>query len=314
MSDALKPSPAAHGLMPVRHLALALMVVCIWGLNFVMVKVGVTEIPPLMMTALRFIFTAALVVPFTRMTRQALPWILLLSFTLGTMHFTLLFAGMNGVDGATGAILLQLGVPFSTILASVFLRDHLGGWRILGLLMAFGGAAVLAGEPTLPALDSFILLVVSAFSWAVSNLLIKRAYSVTPLAMAGWIALFAAPQAMVWSLIFETNHVETIINISWLGWGCLAYVVVCSSIIAYSTWYHLLSIHPVSQVVPFNLLAPLLGVLAAVLLLGEVLTWQKAVGGILTIGGVAIIIFRQSMPRKDKPAAEALGAAGSPGD
>jgi O-acetylserine/cysteine efflux transporter len=84
--------------------------------------------------------------------------------------------------------------------------------------------------------------------------------------------------------------------------------------IAYSIWYHLLSTHPVSQVVPFNLLAPLLGVLAAVLLLGEVLTWQKMLGGVLTIGGVAIIIYRQTMPRRDKAAIEALGAGGNPGD
>ncbi len=310
MNSSAATPPTVPSLMPVRHLALALLVVCIWGLNFVMVKIGVTEIPPLMMTALRFVFTAALVVPFTRMTRQALPWILLLSFTLGTMHFTLLFAGMNGVDGATGAILLQLGVPFSTILASVFLRDHLGAWRILGLVMAFGGAAVLAGEPTLPALHSFILLVVSAFSWAVSNLLIKRAHSITPLAMAGWIALFAAPQAMLASALFEQDHLATLLQISWLGWGCLAYVVIGSSIIAYSVWYHLLSIHPVSQVVPFNLLAPLLGVLAAVVLLGEVLTWQKLVGGALTIGGVAVIIYRQSRAHRDVAAQQVL-AAGS---
>lgn len=293
--------------MPLRDVALGVLVAALWGINFVAVKVGVSEIPPLALTALRFGLTAALVVPFTRMTRTALPWIITLSFTLGSLHFAMLFYGMNGVSGSTAAILLQLGVPFSTLLASVFLKDKLGGWRILGLGMAFGGAAVLAGEPTLPALEPFLILVASAFAWAVSNLLIKKASDITPLAMSGWMALFAAPQAALWSALFEHDQIPAFVNASWHAWAALLYIVLASSIVAYSIWYHLLSVHPVSQVVPLNLLAPLLGVLSAVIILGDVLTWQKISGGILTIGGVALIIYRQSLPRanhKTPPAAE----------
>lgn len=297
--------------MPLRHVLMALAVVLIWGFNFVVIKVGVSSIPPLLMTTLRFAFTAALVVPFTRMTRQALPWIILLSFTLGTLHFTLLFVGMRGVDGGTGAILIQLGVPFSTILASVFLKDRLGIWRISGVTCAFLGAAILAGGPSIPSFAPFIILIVAAFGWAVSNLLIKKASGVTPLAMAGWVALFAVPQAGLASYLMEDGQIAAIQQIPLLAWAALGYVVVASSIVAYSLWYFLMSVHPVSAVVPFNLLSPLIGIVASALLLGDEITWQKIVGGIMTLSGVALIIFRQSMRSKSARAKPVEATPGS---
>lgn len=293
--------------MPLRDMALGVLVAVLWGLNFVAIKIGVQEVPPLALTVVRFALTAALIVPFTRMTRQALPWVILLSFTLGTMHFALLFYGMNGVGGGTAAILIQLGVPFSTILAAIFLKDHLGGWRIFGLGLAFGGAAVLAGEPTLPALGPFLVLVLSAFSWAASNLLIKRVSSVTPLAISGWMALFATPQIALWSFLLEHNQVDAVLNASWHLWASMTYIILGSSVIAYTLWYRLLSLYPVSQVVPLNLLSPLVGIAASIAFLGESLTWERVLGGFLTIGGVGLIIYRQSLPRanhKTPPASE----------
>lgn len=296
--------------MPLRDTLLALLVMTIWGFNFVVIKVGVDALPPFLLTTMRFALVAALVVPFFRLQRAEAKWILLLSVTFGTLHFAMLFHGLRGVDGATGAILMQLGVPFSTLLAAVFLKDRLGVWRITGLVMAFAGAAVLAGEPQLPALGSFLILVEAAFAWAVSNIIIHKVKAMPPLGVTGWVSLFSVPQVALWSWLFEDGQWAAVQEASWVAWGALLYVALAASIVAYSLWYYLLGKHPVNVVVPLNLLAPVIGVVAAVLILGEALTWQKVGGGCLTILGVGVIIFRQSRRPRGPSQETPLGVPG----
>ncbi|MGC2855728.1 DMT family transporter [Novispirillum sp. DQ9] len=278
--------------MPLRDYLLVFLVIATWGLNFVVIKIGVAEFPPFLMTALRFGIVAACVVPFMKVPWHAMRWLALLSFTLGT-HFALLFAALKDMDGSTGAILAQLGVPFSTLLAAVFLGDRLGPWRTVGLALAFLGAAVLAGEPRLPGVAPFVLMVLSALGWAVSNLFIRRVADVHPLAVTGWISLLTLPQALLWSALFEDGQWQAMAQASWVGWAAVVYIAVVASMLAYSVWYHLLGKHPVNHVVPFTLLAPVLGAAASSLLLGEPLTWYKLLGGALTIAGVGTILIRQ---------------------
>ncbi len=301
--------------MPLRDTLLALLVMAIWGFNFVVVKVGVDAFPPFLLTAMRFSLVAALVVPFYRLPKAEAKWILLLSVTFGTLHFAMLFQGMKDVDGATGAILMQLGVPFSTLLAAVFMKDRLGAWRIAGLVLAFAGATVLAGEPHLPALSPFLLLVEAAFAWAVSNVVIHKVKAMPPLGVTGWVSLFSVPPVALFSLIFEDGQWQAVREATWVGWGALLYVSLGASIVAYSLWYYLLGKHPVSVVVPLNLVAPVIGVVSAVLVLGEVLTWQKVAGGCLTIFGVGVILYRQSRRAPPVPGGgERQAPYGTPGD
>lgn len=286
--------------MPLRDYALVLVVIAIWGLNFVVIKLGVAEFPPFLMTAMRFAIVAALVVPFFAVPWHAMRWLLLLSVTFGSLHFGVLFVGLQGMDGSTGAILAQLGVPFSTLLAVVFLKDKLGAWRIGGLALAFLGAAVLAGEPRLPDPGPFLLMIVAALGWALSNMFIHRVADVHPLAVTGWISLLALPQVSLWSALFEDGQWQAVRDASWTAWGALAFVALLASMLAYSLWYHLLGKHPVNRVVPFTLLAPVIGVLASAVILVEPLSWYKLVGGALTIAGVGTILVRQG--RRTPPA------------
>lgn len=280
--------------MPLRDTLLALLVIVIWGFNVIVIKVGVSDMPPLLLTALRFAVVAALVVPFTRVTRRQVPWLLLLSITFGTLHFALLFVGLRMVEAGTGAILVQLGTPFATILAAVFLKDRLGAWRITGLATAFLGAAVLAGGPTVPDLMPAAFLLTCAFAWASSNLIIKVAPPIAPLTLAGWTALFGLPQVVLWSALFEDGQWQAIQDATWRGWGAVLYTALMSSILAYGLWYWLLRKHQVNHLVPLTLLNPVLAVAFGVWLLGDSLGPHKLIGGALTIGGVAVIIWRQS--------------------
>ncbi|MCB1870834.1 MAG: EamA family transporter [Gammaproteobacteria bacterium] len=271
----------------------ALTVVLIWGFNFVAIKTAVTEIPPLALTVVRFLFVGILITPLFRPERAQLRPLLLLSLTMGVGHFGLLFLGLRGADAATAALLIQLGVPFSSMLAALFFADRLGWVRAAGMGMAFIGAGLLAGEPGGGTPIAIVALLIAALCWAGSNILIKRMPQLHPLTIIGWLSLLAVPPLALLSLLFETDQLTAIRGAEWKAWAALAYIVLASSIVAYYLWYRLLARLQVNQVVPFTLLAPVIGVAAGVLILDESFTAYKAIGGLLTLIGVAVIQFRQ---------------------
>ncbi len=287
--------------MPLRDLMLGLLVIAIWALNIIVIKVGVAELPPLLMTTLRFMLVAALLVPFYPVARAQLPFLLLLSITFGSLHFALLFIGLGQAEAGTGALLVQMGTPFATLLAVVFLKETLGAKRIAGLLLSFAGVIVLAGGPTLPSPLPLTILLLSAFGWAVSQLLIKRGPPIAPLALAGWVALFAIPQVALGSWLFETGQWQAIQQASWRGWGAVVYTAVMSSIVAYGIWYALLRRHPVNRVVPMTLLVPVLAVGLGALLMGDSLGIHKLLGGGLVVAGIALIVLNVDQRRPAKP-------------
>lgn len=279
-------------------LAAALVVVVIWRLNFVAAKVGVSAIPPLLFTGLRLACVALCLAPFFRPSRSQLGGVLAISSLLGVGHFGILFVGMRGIDAATAAIAIQLTVPFSALLAALFLSDRLGWRRGLGMALAFAGVALLAGEPSLPDAAPLLLVVAAAMTWAVANVVIKRMDGISPLALNGWMSLFAAPQLLLLSYLFETGQGAALAEAGWRGYAALAFTVIGASIIAYSLWYHLIARYDLNQIVPLTLLSPMIGVASGVLVLGEPFGWQKAVGGLLTMLGVGIIQWRELRRRK----------------
>jgi O-acetylserine/cysteine efflux transporter len=287
--------------VPLKDLLIGLGIIIIWAFNIIVIKLGVEDLPPLLVTVLRFMLVAVLVVPFTRISRQQLPWILLLAVTFGGLHFPLLFLGLQQSEAGTGALLVQMGTPFATLLAAMFLKEKLGPRRVVGLILAFGGVVVLAGGPSLPPPASTALLLASAFFWAVSTMIIKLAPPIAPLTMTGWISLFAIPLVALGSWIFEDDQWLALRQASWAGWGAVVYTAVMSSIAAYGLWYRLLQKHPVSRVVPLTLLMPVFAVMLGVWLLDDPLGINKVAGGAMVIAGLAIINIRFRRQRKPRP-------------
>ena len=266
----------------------------IWGGNFVVAKVGLSEFPPLLMMGLRFLLVAALLLPFVAVPRGRFGGILLLSTILGAVHFPLMFCGMQGLDASTASVAGQLQVPFSSLVAALVLKDRLGWRRGAGMIVAFAGVLLIAGEPRLLDNPAPLLLVVAAsVAFAFATIQIKRLETVDGFALNAWMALFAAPQLILLSLLFERDHMAAVRNATLWGWGAVAYMVVMTTVVAYSVWYRLLRLYKVNQTVPYLLLQPVVGVLAGVLLLGEALSWRLVLGGAVTIAGLSVIVLRR---------------------
>ncbi|SMH60662.1 DMT family transporter [Azospirillum agricola] len=280
--------------MSFAHALQALAVMALWGLNFVVSKWALLEFPPLFVMFIRFVLVSALIVPFFRVPREKLLPIAALSVTLGSIHFPLMFNGLRGIDAATASLAVQAQVPFSSLLAALVFKDKLGWRRATGMMAAFAGVLVIAGEPRLgDALPSLLMLLAASLAFAVASIQMKLIGSVNGFAVNGWMALMAAPQLLALSLLFEQGQMESLANATWLGWGSIVYMAVAVTIVAYGLWYPLLGRYDVNQTMPYLLTVPVFGVASGVLLMGDPVTLNLALGGLLTIGGVAVIVKRR---------------------
>lgn len=281
--------------MTPRDVGALLLVTVVWGMNFAVVKAGLAELPPIFFVAVRFAAVAVVLAPFVRLSRNKLPQLVALSVTLGGLHFSMMFIGLRSLDVATSAIAIQLQVPFAAILAAIVFKDKLGWRRLLGMAIAFGGVALIAGEPRFDGnLLPLALVVSAALVWSIANIQIKAlGDEVDVFALSAWVALLAAPQLFLVSFLFEDGQMQAMQAASWRAWGAVAYQVVLVTIFGYGIWYSIMRRHPINQVMPFTLLVPLFGVLSGIIFLDESLTIPMLIGSAATIAGVAIIVIRR---------------------
>lgn len=272
----------------------AFAVVLFWGLNFVVAKIGLEQFPPLLMMATRFGVVALVLAPFLRWPSGRLRMLMAYAFTLGLVHFALMFTGLAHADVAVAAIAIQIQVPFSALLAALFFSDRIGWRQASGMAVAITGVVVLAGEPREGTeLWAVVLIVGAAMAFAVSNLQMKALSDLSPAMVNGWLALLATPQLLLASLVLESGQWNALTSADWRGWGSVAYQSIVVVVLCYSLWYRLLRRYPVTQVVPLTLLIPVFGVIGGVFLLDEPVSLQLAIGGALTLAGVAIILLRR---------------------
>lgn len=281
--------------MPLSHIALLLLVNLGWGGNFVAVKVGLAEMGPLFLSAFRFAILLVILLPWLRIKPGQMKGIFWIALAGGPLHFGAIFTGLQMIGGAASAAMLaQLGVPCTILLAMIFLRERVGPWRLLGMVLAFAGVAVMSFDPAVfEHLDGVAVMILSQLAYGVASILMRRLKGVSVFELQAWIALVSAPFLFAASFLFESGHAQQLQDLSWTGIGAIAYTVVGASIIGHGGIYFLYQRHPVSVIAPYLLLAPVFGVLGAVLVLGEVLTARMVIGGLIIFAGVAIVTLRE---------------------
>src|SRR5690606_31296008 len=149
-----------------------------------------------------------------------------LSVTMGAMHFGLIFLGMRYLDAATSSIAVQLQVPFAAIMAAFFFGETLGWRRILGMVVAFAGVVLIAGEPRFSGGNLWPLIAVigAALVWATGNVQVKAlGDEFNAVELNGYIAILAAPQLLALSFLIEGNQWPQVLEIAWQGWAALLF-------------------------------------------------------------------------------------------
>jgi O-acetylserine/cysteine efflux transporter len=283
---------------------IAIGIMALWGLNFAVAKLGLAEMPPILFVTMRFIIVSIVLVPFVPVPHGRWRDILILAAVFGGVHFPLMFSGMALVDASVSSILVQIQVPAAAALAALFLGDRIGWRRLTGMAVAILGVAILAGSPNEASSPwGVAMVIVGGIAFSVASIWMKRLADLDAATINGWMSLFATPPLLAYSLALEHGQLAAIAGASWRAWFAIAFQAVVIVILSYWLWYRLLRRYSVNQTMPYLLLLPIFGVLGGVVLRGEPVTWAMALGGLLTILGVAVIILRRPKSIEQKVSA-----------
>lgn len=267
----------------------AILVPLLWGYQYVPIKIGLSEFPPLFFLAVRFIAIALLLIPFVaRPTRQQWVPIVKISVFVSTLNFGLMYTGIGLGSATRAAVAYQLSTPFIILLSWPMLGERPSLRAVLGVLTAFIGVVLANGGRV--AGDSFaiLLVVLAALSYALGNVMTKRYGPNDPLMLLAWMSLFTVPTMLLGSFVLEHGQLNAIRGADLRGWTCVAYTVLIGGIAGFGMWFWLISQCTMNRVAPFGLLMPVFGVLSSVLFLGEKLSAMLIVGAVLTFIGVVI--------------------------
>jgi O-acetylserine/cysteine efflux transporter len=278
-----------------RHIALAILLTVLWGLNFIAMHYGLLELPPLFFAAARFVI-AGLPVLFVPMPKVPFRTLLWLAMTLFVGQFALLFPGMQiGYPPGLASLTLQVQVFFTVIMAALTIGERPRPHHWLAMVVAFAGLALIAGTVGVDGVTvlGLIFLLASAFSWAVGNLIMRRLPPVDSFALISWLSVLAILPLMAISVALEglQGDYAALLHLSGRGLLSLLYVAVISTIVGYRIWGELLKRYPAADVAPFTLLVPVTGMAASYLILGETLSPLRLVGGVLIMAGLVVNVF-----------------------
>ncbi|MGE8391820.1 MAG: EamA family transporter [Pseudomonas sp.] len=281
--------------MPLKDLLLALVVIVAWGVNFVVIKVGLDGLPPMLLGALRFALVAFPAVLLVK--RPQLPWRWLIAYgaTISLGQFAFLFEAMgNGMPPGLASLVLQSQAFFTLFFAAIFLGERLRAASVLGLLVAAGGLALIGSEngASVP-FFALLLTLCAAAMWAMGNIITRRFGNIDLVALVIWGGLVPPLPflALSWWLEGPERIESSLRGIGWNSVLALAYLAFIATMLGYSLWSHLLSRYPAGKVAPFSLLVPVVGLSSSALLLDERLTPLQGWGALLVMAGLLINVF-----------------------
>lgn len=280
--------------MPAAHLALVALIDLLWAFNIVAFKYAVEALPPIAVVFLRYLIVLAICLPWLRWLPGRMGIVLVTGLVGGALYFSLTGLSVAAADNVSAlAIVGQLSVPFSVILAVIFLKERIHWPRILGVSLAFIGIVILSFDPAIVSERLGILLTVLAtFVYAVSSLLMRRLKGVHPLTIHAWLAAISLPLLLVASLVFEPGALAGIGDLRLATFGWIAYSAIGASVVGHAGMSWLLQQHPVSVIAPMTLPTPLISVALGVMLMSTPITPQMLAGGAVALVGVAIVILR----------------------
>jgi O-acetylserine/cysteine efflux transporter len=278
--------------LPALHLLAALVVVAVWGTNFVVIKWGLDDFPPLTFAALRFAFAVLPAIFFLK--RPAVPWRMLAIYgaLIGIGQFGILYIAMTQwISPGLASLVIQVQAFFTIGFAMLLAGEKVRGFQVGALALAAAGLAWLMAHVNAEVTPlGLVLVLIAALSWAGGNTAQRAAGPVNALSFVVWSSLFSAPPLFLLAFTIEGWPAvsQSIVHADAGAWAAVLWQSVGNTLFGYAVWGWLLTRHPASTVAPLALLVPVFGMGASALLLGEPLTSWKVTAAVLVLGGLAL--------------------------
>jgi O-acetylserine/cysteine efflux transporter len=281
---------------------LALVVVAVWGTNFVVIKQALRELPPLTLAALRFTFAFLPAALFLK--RPNVPWknLALYGVLIGTGQFGLLFIAMDGlISPGLASLVVQMQAFFTVGLAMWLSGERIKPVQWLALALAGAGLGWLVLHASADATPLGLgLVLLAGLCWAGGNMAARANGTVNMLAYVVWASLFSAPPLFALALVREgwPSISHAIVHASPVTWAAVAYQSVGNTLFGYAVWGWLLARHPAATVSPLSLLVPVFGMGTSALVLGEALPAWKLTAAALVLAGLALNTFWPAVAKR----------------
>jgi len=278
--------------LPPLHLLLALVVVAVWGTNFVVIKWGLADFPPLTFAALRFAFAVLPAILFLK--RPKVSWWNLAAYgvMIGVGQFGLLYIAMtNMISPGLASLVVQVQAFFTIGFAMLMAGERVKPFQLVALALAASGLGWLMAHVNAEVTPMGLALVIgAALAWAGGNTAARAAGPVNMLSYVVWASVFSAPPLFVLALLFEGWPAlsQSIVHADAGAWAAVLWQSVGNTIFGYTCWAWLLARHPAATIAPLSLLVPVFGMGASAVLLHEPLTHWKLTAAVLVLGGLTL--------------------------
>ncbi|QUY50614.1 EamA family transporter [Serratia plymuthica] len=256
-----------------KHIILAILVTAIWGVNFPITKLGLARIDPLLLTAIRFSFTAFPLVFFVKRPQVAMRWLVAYGLIFGVAMWALINLGISmGVPPGSAALLIQFSAFFTLGWGVLLFRESLTRPQLFGIfLAAIGLACILMGSPGKSTTFGFILVMISAVAWSVGNVIIKLSKVKQIFAFVVWASIFSPIPLLVLTWLWHGAAPFTTLlsGMRTVEVFSLAFQVYAATHFCYWGWNLLLREYPASRVAPLSLLIPVFGTISSVFIIHQ---------------------------------------------
>lgn len=299
--------PLAHAFAPIAILAL------VWGCNWPVLKLGVTDVAPLTFRAVTLPFAAVGLLLVARATGDPVTvprewwWrvIVLSFFNIAGWNAVVLF-GLQQLPAGRSAIIAYTMPIWATLIAMAALHEPLNRRKIVGLVLGMLGMLVLLGDDIRHVRSTpvgVLLILLAAILWAIGTVLLRKWKP--PMAqntLSGWMMLVGWLPIAIVAPFFETHPASYFLHLPWTAWFAIAYNIFLAGTLAHWAWFRLARTLPVAVSSLASLPVPVVGVFAGMIVLGERPGVAEFVALGLVLSSLVAVLFQPTgAPRRVEP-------------
>ncbi|THG42163.1 DMT family transporter [Sphingomonas olei] len=281
--------------MKIRDFLLLVLICLVWGYSNVLSKivVGNWAVPPLFFAAIRFLVVIAATLPWLLPMPRPRWRIVVIGILMGAGNFALLFIGLQTASPSAAAVVIQIGVPFTTLLSIVMLGERIHWRRGLGIALTLAGVLLVVWNPDGIDLSAGLWLVVgAAFTGSLGAVLMKQVEDVAPLRFQAWVGLVSFLPLAVASALFEEGQWTSAVAVGWPFVGAVLFAALVVSVLGHTSYYGLIRRYEANLLAPLTLMTPLFTIAFGVALTGDKLDMRMIAGAMLALAGVLVVALR----------------------
>jgi O-acetylserine/cysteine efflux transporter len=275
---------------------LILLLVCLaWGYSNVLSKivVGQWHVPPLFFAAVRFAVVVIATLPWLWPMPRPRLRVATIGLLMGAGNFALLFIGLQTASPSSAAIVIQVGVPFTTLLSIVLLGERIHLRRGIGIALTLAGVVLVVWNPNGVALSAGLWFIVgAAFAGSLGAVMMKQVEDVAPLRFQAWVGVVSCLPLAIGSALFERGQWESAVAVGWPFVAAVLFAALVVSVVAHTSYYALIRRYEANLLAPLTLMTPLATIAFGVALTGDHLDGRMIAGAALALLGVLVVAMR----------------------